>query len=75
MSCGNAATSSLDLFQPLRTLSATLAAELGEVSRGSAHYHVLFFIGVVLFVITFVINLVGHTYAKNLEEKLSGRKK
>jgi phosphate transport system permease protein len=48
-----------DLFLPVRTMTATIAAEMGEVAQGSAHYHVLFAIGISLFVITFVINLVA----------------
>ena len=43
-------------FQPVRTLTATIAAEMGEVASGSLHYNVLFAIGIVLFVITFLIN-------------------
>ncbi len=43
-------------FQPVRTMTATIAAEMGEVARGSLHYNVLFGIGIVLFVITFAIN-------------------
>lgn len=44
------------LFQPVRTMTATIAAEMGEVAQGSLHYSVLFGIGIVLFVITFAIN-------------------
>lgn len=44
------------LFQPVRTMTATIAAEMGEVAQGSPHYHVLFTVGIVLFVITFGIN-------------------
>lgn len=43
-------------FQPVRTMTATIAAEMGEVARGSTHYSVLFAIGIVLFIITFFIN-------------------
>lgn len=43
-------------FQPIRTMTATIAAEMGEVASGSMHYTVLFAIGIVLFVITFLIN-------------------
>jgi phosphate transport system permease protein len=43
-------------FQPVRTMTATIAAEMGEVAQGSLHYSVLFGIGIVLFVITFLIN-------------------
>ncbi|MCA9995555.1 MAG: phosphate ABC transporter permease subunit PstC [Anaerolineales bacterium] len=44
------------LFQPVRTMTATIAAEMGEVAQGSLHYSVLFGIGIVLFLITFAIN-------------------
>lgn len=43
-------------FQPVRTMTATIAAEMGEVAKGSLHYNTLFAIGIVLFVITFSIN-------------------
>jgi phosphate transport system permease protein len=43
-------------FEPIRTMTATIAAEMGEVASGSVHYNVLFAIGIVLFVITFLIN-------------------
>jgi len=44
------------LFQPVRTMTATIAAEMGEVAQGSLHYSILFTIGIVLFIITFIIN-------------------
>lgn len=44
------------IFQPVRTMTATIAAEMGEVAQGSTHYRVLFAIGIMLFVITFGIN-------------------
>ena len=47
------------LFQPVRTMTATIAAEMGEVASGSAHYHVLFLVGILLFVISLAVNLVG----------------
>lgn len=47
------------LFSPVRTMTATIAAEMGEVAQGSTHYHVLFFIGIVLFLITLVINVTA----------------
>lgn len=43
-------------FQPVRTMTATIAAEMGEVAQGSLHYNVLFGIGIVLFLITASIN-------------------
>ena len=47
------------LFSPARTMTATIAAEMGEVATGSTHYHVLFFIGIVLFMISLVVNLTA----------------
>ncbi len=40
-------------------MTATVAAEMGEVAQGSTHYHALFGIGIILFVLTFVINLAA----------------
>jgi phosphate transport system permease protein len=47
------------LFQPVRTMTATIAAEMGEVAQGSLHYNTLFGIGIVLFIITLVINTLA----------------
>jgi phosphate transport system permease protein len=47
------------LLMPVRTMTATIAAEMGEVAQGSIHYHVLFAIGLVLFLVTFLINLIA----------------
>ncbi|MEE9514018.1 MAG: phosphate ABC transporter permease subunit PstC, partial [Anaerolineales bacterium] len=46
-------------FKPVRTMTATIAAEMGEVASGSTHYHVLFFIGIVLFLISLTVNLIA----------------
>ncbi|OGC25038.1 phosphate ABC transporter permease subunit PstC [candidate division WOR-1 bacterium RIFOXYB2_FULL_42_35] len=59
MITGNAAIMPTTLLQPVRTLTATIAAEMGEVIRGSSHYYSLFGIGLILFIITFVINLIA----------------
>ena len=64
MVTGNAAvlpTTLAFLFKPVRTMTATIAAEMGEVARGSIHYHALFGIGIILFVLTFLINLAAAT--------------
>ncbi len=47
------------LFSPVRTMTATIAAEMGEVSNGSTHYHVLFFIGITLFLISLIVNVTA----------------
>jgi phosphate transport system permease protein len=52
-------TSLLQIFSPVRTMTATIAAEMGEVANGSTHYHVLFFIGIVLFLISLAINVTA----------------
>ncbi|MEA3349896.1 MAG: phosphate ABC transporter permease subunit PstC [Chloroflexota bacterium] len=49
------------LFAPARTMTATIAAEMGEVANGSVHYHVLFFIGAVLFLISLTVNVIAST--------------
>jgi phosphate transport system permease protein len=50
------------LFMPVRTMTATIAAEMGEVAEGSTHYHVLFFIGIVLFLISLIINVSASAF-------------
>lgn len=59
MVTGNAAVMPHTIFQPVRTIPATIAAELGETSAGSPHYQALFVLGAVLFIITMIINLVA----------------
>jgi phosphate transport system permease protein len=49
-------------FQPVRTMTATIAAEMGEVAQGSLHYNVLFGVGIVLFLITFAINSLASRF-------------
>ena len=64
MVTGNAARMPLtpdSLFRPIRTTTATIAAEMGEVAQGSTHYHMLFGIGIILFILTFIINLTATT--------------
>jgi phosphate transport system permease protein len=75
MASGNAAIISWNFGESIRTLSATIAAELGEVVFGSAHYHALFFIGALLFVVTFIINLSGEVFVDRLKSKLTGGKR
>jgi len=59
-------TSPLD---PVRTLTSTIAAELGEASVGSDHYQVLFIIGILLFSITFVVNLSADLIVRGIRGK------
>src|SRR3989338_5926406 len=57
MITGNSAVIPHSLLQPVRTLTATIAAEMGEAVVGSEHYFALFSVGIVLFIISFVINV------------------
>ncbi len=59
MATGHAVKIPHSVFDPVRTLTATIAAELGEASIGSDHYQVLFIVGILLFTITFVVNLTA----------------
>lgn len=72
MASGNAAITSGNFAESVRTLSATIAAELAEVVFGSPHYHVLFFIGILLFAITFTLNLLGTLLVNRLRRRLAG---
>ena len=50
------------LVSPVRTMTATIAAEMGEVANGSVHYHVLFLIGITLFVLSLIINISASSF-------------
>jgi phosphate transport system permease protein len=58
MVTGNAAVIPHSIFEPLRTIPATIAAELGEATQGGLHYKALFALGCILFVFTFAINTI-----------------
>jgi phosphate transport system permease protein len=64
MITGNAARIPHSLLIPVRTMTATIAAEMGEAVHGSEHYYALFSIGIVLFCITFLINLTAGFFIK-----------
>jgi phosphate transport system permease protein len=57
MVTGNSARMPHSLLEPLRTIPATIAAELGEAPKGGTHYEALFLLGCILFALTFCINL------------------
>jgi phosphate transport system permease protein len=69
MATGHAVNIPTSIFQPVRTLTATIAAELGEASAGSPHYQVLFVIGILLFSMTFVVNLTADLVVKGIRKK------
>lgn len=62
MITGGAAVIPKSIFQPVRTMTATIAAEMGETVQSSDHYYALFAIGIVLFVVTFIINLFADIF-------------
>lgn len=62
MITGNAAVIPESILVPVRTLTATIAAEMGEAVVGSEHYFALFAIGIVLFVISFAINVTADLF-------------
>jgi phosphate transport system permease protein len=59
MAAGGAAIIPRSLTDPIRPLTSTIAAEMGETAVGSLHYHALFFAGLLLLVITLLINLIS----------------
>ena len=69
MAAGNAANITTNIFKSVRTMTATIAAEMGEVSQGSDHYYALFFIGIVLFTITFILNLIAEVIINRMRKK------
>ncbi len=62
MITGNAAVIPQSILVPVRTLTATIAAEMGEAVVGSEHYFALFAVGIVLFVISFAINVTADLF-------------
>jgi phosphate transport system permease protein len=69
MATGHAVNLPHSIFDPVRTLTATIAAELGEASVGSDHYQVLFIIGILLFTITFAVNLTADMIVKGIRKQ------
>ncbi len=67
MVTGNAAVIPHSALQPVRTIPATIAAELGETSQGGTHYQALFALGCILFILTMATNLVV--------ERISGKRR
>jgi phosphate transport system permease protein len=74
MATGNAALISASPFDSVRTLSATIGAEMAEVVFGDTHYSVLFLIGSLLFIFTFTLNAIAEFYFKNrLVRRIQGK--
>ncbi len=64
MATGNAAIFSASFVEPVRTMSATIGAEMAEVVFGDTHYNVLFLIGSVLFIFTFILNAAAEMFIR-----------
>lgn len=74
MATGNAVLLSPHLFEPVRTMSATIGAEMAEVVFGDAHYNVLFFIGITLFLFSLTLNVLAEFVVKKyLMRRFGGR--
>jgi len=71
MATGHAVQIPHSLLDPIRTLTATIASELGEAVKGGEHYRVLFVIGLVLFGVTFVVNLTADLVVKGIRSERS----
>ncbi len=63
-----------NIFAPVRTMTATIAVEMGETPRDSLHYSALFFMAGVLLAISFTINLLGEVIMRRQRRKLSGER-
>lgn len=74
MASGNASILSWNPLDSVRTLTATIAAELAETVVGGHHYRMLFVIGVLLFAVTFLSNLAGELFIHRLKARLEGRR-
>ncbi|MBP9865979.1 MAG: phosphate ABC transporter permease subunit PstC [Candidatus Omnitrophica bacterium] len=70
MATGNAAIITLNPFSSVRTMTATIASELGEVSQGDEHYTVLFLVGIFLFILTFILNMLSEIVVSRMRKQL-----
>lgn len=73
MVSGNASIMSWSVFDSARSITATIAAELAEAVFGGPHYRILFMIGALLFLVTFVSNLAGELIMHRLKGRLEGK--
>lgn len=69
MVTGNAPILTLNPLESVRTMTATIAAEMGEVEFGSAHYQALFWIGIVLLLVTFLLNVVAQRVLRTYQRR------
>lgn len=69
MATGNATAMPNSIFSPVQPLTATIAIEMGEVPYDTPHYYSLFTLGIMLFIITFFINMAADRLTKRLKGK------
>jgi phosphate transport system permease protein len=69
MVTGNAAVMPTSLFEPVRTIPATIAAELGAAPGGGSHYQALFMLACLLFMITLAVSILAEVFAKRQHNK------
>ena len=69
MASGHSINMPGSIFDSVRALTATIAAELGETAQGSEHYKALFTLGILLFAVTFVINLTADLVVRGIRKK------
>jgi len=70
LATGNAALVTGNIFSSVRTMTATIAAELGAVDQGSEHYYALFLVGAILFTLTFLLNLISEIVLNRMRHQL-----
>ncbi len=68
MATGNSPAMPENIFDSLRTMTATIAIELGEVPFNTTHYYALFAVGLILFIMTFLVNLVSDIILHKYQE-------
>jgi len=71
MATGNAALITLNVFSSVRTMTATIAAELGAVAQGGEQYQALFLVGSLLFTLTFTMNLIAELVLERMRRRLT----
>ena len=69
MASGHSINLPTSVFDSVRALTATIAAELGETAEGSDHYRALFTLGIFLFLVTFIINLTADLVVRGIRKK------
>ncbi|MDD5130738.1 MAG: phosphate ABC transporter permease subunit PstC [Candidatus Omnitrophica bacterium] len=70
MVAGGAAVMPHTFLEPVRPMTAAIAAEMGEAPMGGSHYHALFAIALILFLITFVFNIIAEIISRKFRIKL-----